>query len=751
MTPPLAPTLVSDLAGITLVDEYLSTADVFGYDLETNFTNDWFARKIRTITLGTKDRQFIIDLLGFAQNEEVLKASQGNFGAAAELVFGPLLKLLDKYLNSNKCLKVGTNLQFDYETLKWNLGIRAWHFYDCLLAEKCLYAGEVHFMATGFWALENLVARYCGLELTDVESGKGFDLCTPLTPHQLDYCALDVRLPLAVRFGQIRRLEKENLAVCAQIEFDAIPPFGDIHLNGLLVDEQQWKAIIDQTRSRQQFIVSKMDEKFIRVVGTKTVGDKDVIQRDAIEKKWREETDKELRKEFRIKFMAKRKEISDRLKKADECEGEAFINYGSNKQLKEALWKMGYKKTQLPDTGDPVLEALATPEVAKWDVQEAFDKDPELTKFSIIDLLRLYRSTAKVLTTYGWQWIRSDEFEDEFSGKTKKGFVHSNTGRIHSNINQYGAATGRTSSTNPNVQNIPRGSDFRSCFVSRPGFKFVTVDMSGAELRILAEMSGEPIWVDAFAKGWDVHSVCAEIIFEGEWKDGAEQGCAYYAKHQKCKCKKHKKLREICKTLNFGLAYGMGPKRLADGVGITYEHALEVFEKFKRSFPVVFNFLEKLGQYAVMSLEARDMTGRRRKWARPSTEKAKKLLEEDMKGTDKHPTSDDIRRKLKGLYGSIEREGKNCPIQGTNASLIKLAMGCGFAPDGTPFLWHVLEPKYGSYMVNMVHDELCSEAPDAVAEEVKQTVGGAFTKASAVFMKTVVMEWEGSVDTKWSK
>src|SRR5206468_1052075 len=98
------------------------------------------------------------------------------------------------------------------------------------------------------------------------------------------------------------------------------------------------------------------------------------------------------------------------------------------------------------------------------------------------------------------------------------------TGRIHSYIDLFGTATGRTSSSKPNIQNIPKSKRYRHCFKAQRGYKIITIDFNGCELRILAEMSQEPVWLDAFRKGWDVHSVGAEILFGKEWTDGAEEG-----------------------------------------------------------------------------------------------------------------------------------------------------------------------------------------------------------------------------------
>jgi DNA polymerase I-like protein with 3'-5' exonuclease and polymerase domains len=755
MNPPLNGTKITSPGQFPLVADFISRVDSYVFDVETNCSDDLFERKIRTIQLGDRNEQYTIDLLEIAGSTAALISSQGNYGAAAELVFGELIALLRPSLESNKWLKTGTNLQFDYEMMFWNLGVRAWNFFDNFLAEKVIYAGEKHFMATGFWAMEDLVARYCGLKMDEEETGKTFDLETPLTEVQWTYTFLDARLPLSVRGAQLVKLEREKLLTTAQIEFDAIPAFGDMHLFGFKLDTQAWINLFHTTMKKQELLVAAMDDIFIPVVGTKYITEADKEKLSALEEKWRNHPDKTLdeksgRKTYRIAFMAKRKEINDRTKEANKCEGEAALNYSSGAQLHKALLKLGYKKKDLPDTKDDTLKPLAEYRAEDWDINKAIKQDPTLKSFKAIDLIRLYRSTDKALGTYGQAWVETQKFVDR-KGKTKSGLLNPFSKRIHSNIIQLGAATGRTSSNKPNIQNIPRESDYRFCFISGPGHKLVTVDMSGAELRILAELSKEPVWVEAFKNGWDVHSVGAEIVFGKKWADGTEDGCKFAATKHKCKCSVHKELRQIAKTINFMLAYGGGPQKLADEVGITFEEADHIInDLYKPAFPTVTKFLETLGDSACNNLEARTMCGRRRKWPRPSWESAKEKVKEDCEEGES-PTQHQIRWKLRNMNGAIRREGMNCPIQGANADFMKRAMGCGFDPNGKPYLWHILWPTYKAMMVSMVHDELVTEAPDAVAEEVKSVVGDAMTRASAEWMKVVVMETEGAIDIKWAK
>ena len=119
---------------------------------------------------------------------------------------------------------------------------------------------------------------------------------------------------------------------------------------------------------------------------------------------------------------------------------------------------------------------------------------------------------------------------------SKEGWRHPVDGRLHCVFSQLEAETGRTSSSKPNAQNLPKDDEVRACFIASPpdkdepdGYCIVTVDMEGAELRIIAELANAQSWIAAFAKGQDVHSVSTEILYPEKWPLLKEVGCAYYA------------------------------------------------------------------------------------------------------------------------------------------------------------------------------------------------------------------------------
>jgi DNA polymerase-1 len=770
LNPPLQLHKITDVAGLAKVSEFIQKVSVFTIDTETNVVNDFVVRRIRTIQLGDRNEQFVIDLKSFSdvcnRPDHIggLAAAQGNYRCCSCLQ--PIVDTLRPVLEAKTHLKVGQNLQFDYEVLKYCLGIRMWNLYDTMWAEKVLHAGEWDFNAKGYWALDDLVERYCGLRI-DKSSQKSFDMESELTEPQWVYCALDCRLPLAIKAAQRIYLEKANLFKAVQIENDCIPATGDIHLNGVLIDETLWNKLLHDVRKDHEANVNRLDKWFLSTVGNKELPPYNL---DELETVWKSTADKELRAEARKKFMECRKHLNTCRKNMKTYEGQAAINYGSPTQLLNALREMGYDKTRLKDTNDRTLKKTA--ENPAWDLAKA--KEKHFENCGVIDTIRLYRETGKILDSYA-------NFLADYKNTA--------TGRIHSNLVQLGAETGRTSSRNPNVQNIKRGSDWRDCFIAESDdYRIITLDYNGCELRILAEYSREKVFLDAFLKGWDVHSVGAEIIFGETWKSSAvtepyrdEKGkwvpaCAYYFKennsvnkdtkelestgqdHLKCSCPKHKKLRDQIKSINFGIAYGMEAGKLAEEIGTTREEAQKLLDKYRGSFPILVKYLEASGEYAKTRFESRTLSQRRRFFPKPTWEYAKKIAvtewEKKCKADDKKyppPGTNKIGSKLKMIMESIKREGKNTPIQGSNADIAKIAMGCGFGKDGQSFMWQQLEPKFGAKLINFIHDEFVVQVHKDRAQECFDFMADCMTRAGAELVKLIPMTTEGVIGDRWKK
>lgn len=249
-------------------------------------------------------------------------------------------------------------------------------------------------------------------------------------------------------------------------------------------------------------------------------------------------------------------------------------------------------------------------------------------------------------------------------------------GRVHTTFNQIGAATGRLSSSNPNLQNIPirteLGREIRAAFIPREGWKLIVADYSQIELRLLAHMSLDPVLVDAFRHGEDIHTrTAAEVFGVGPMMVTPE-------------------MRRNAKAVNFGIVYGQTPFGLAQGLGIDRKEAEVYIRRYFERYAGVREFIDKTIAEVRQSGVSLTLLGRRR-------------------------PIPDMNSRNPNARGFAERTAVNTPLQGTAADLIKVAM---IRIDRT-----LRSGAYQTRMLLQVHDELVFEAPpeelDLVAPMVK--------------------------------
>ncbi|MBX5474512.1 MAG: DNA polymerase I [Thermoleophilia bacterium] len=248
-------------------------------------------------------------------------------------------------------------------------------------------------------------------------------------------------------------------------------------------------------------------------------------------------------------------------------------------------------------------------------------------------------------------------------------------GRLHTHFNQTVAATGRLSTSSPNLQAIPirteLGREIRSAFVAEPGHRLISADYSQIELRILAHVSGEPKLREAFARGEDIHrATAAEVL----GKDPATLTTAE---------------RSIAKMINFGIVYGISAFGLAENLEIPREQAQTYIDAYLARFPLVQDFIERTIEQAERDGYATSLLGRRR----PVPE---------------------LRARNRQTRGLGERIAVNFVMQGSNADIIKVAM--------VAIHRRLREEGRGARLVLQVHDELLLEAPDAEVSAVKELV-----------------------------
>ena len=261
------------------------------------------------------------------------------------------------------------------------------------------------------------------------------------------------------------------------------------------------------------------------------------------------------------------------------------------------------------------------------------------------------------------------------------GYISADTGRVHTSFNQTGAATGRLSSSDPNLQNIPvrtrRGGEIRRAFIAPPGHLLLIADYSQIELRLLAHLSGDPSFVAAFQRGGDIHRQTAAVIFGvPEEKVTGE-------------------MRARAKTINFATIYGQGALALSRQLGITLEEAKAFIKHYFERFAGVRVWLDKTVEEARHRGFVETLFGRRR-------------------------YIPELRDRNFSIRSFGERTATNSPLQGSAADLIKIAMIRIHAA--------LKRERLGTRMLLQVHDELVFEVPEserAVAEAlVKREMEG---------------------------
>ncbi len=331
------------------------------------------------------------------------------------------------------------------------------------------------------------------------------------------------------------------------------------------------------------------------------------------------------------------------------------FNIGSTPQLREIMFERlelpVIKRTKTgPSTDASVLEELASQ-------GHAFPK-----------LLLDYRQLDKLKSTY-------------VDALPK--LVNPETGRIHTSFNQTVAATGRLSSSDPNLQNIPIrteiGAEIRKGFVPAEGHLFLAADYSQIELRILAHLSGDPAFVEAFRRGVDIHRQTAALVFDVLPDDVTPQ------------------MRAAAKTINFATIYGIGPYALAQRLGTTNAEARKFIDAYFQRFPGVRRYLDEQVEHAREHGYVETLSGRRR-------------------------YVPEIRSDNYNVRQFGERAATNAPVQGTAADIIKLAM--------IDIHQALSDGRANARMLLQVHDELVFEVPEgeieATREVVKELMEGAF-------------------------
>jgi DNA polymerase-1 len=365
------------------------------------------------------------------------------------------------------------------------------------------------------------------------------------------------------------------------------------------------------------------------------------------------------------------REIGIKAKEIQQIAGTEF-NIGSPRQLGDVL----FNRLNLPK---PVKYGKGRTISTAVDVLETLAQDYPIARM-VLD----YRQLTKLKSTYV---------------DTLPALINRSTGRLHTTFGQTGTATGRLSSANPNLQNIPirteLGRGIRAAFIAEPGHVLLTADYSQIELRLLAHFSRDPLLVAAYRRGDDIHTLTASQVF-------GVPPLMVTPDH-----------RRQAKVVNFGIVYGLSPFGLSQNLGIEPSEAKQFIAAYFEKYSGVRSFIDKTLEEARRDLKVKTLFGR----VRPIP---------------------DINSKNSNQRGFAERTAVNTPLQGTAADLIKVAM---IRIDAA-----VRERELKSRMTLQVHDELVFEVPEKEVDAMQSLVREHMEKVHALAVPLLV---EMGVGTNW--
>ncbi len=333
------------------------------------------------------------------------------------------------------------------------------------------------------------------------------------------------------------------------------------------------------------------------------------------------------------------------------------------------------------DSPTQVTEALAHMGI-KVEGTRSWQLQPLAKDHPAIEKLLEYRSVQKLLSSYGLALLEH---------------INPVTGRIHADFRQMGATGGRMSCSDPNLQQVPNTPEYRSCFRAPAGRKLVIADYSQIELRILADWSQDTALVKALLSGEDLHCVTASQMFGISLEQVS------------------KDQRAAAKQLNYGIMYGLGAQGLGARIGCSLEEAEGLLRKYFEAYSGVAAFLRDAADRAVGDRESRTRSGR--------------LIYFSFDANDR------------SQVGATQRLGKNAPIQGSSADIIKRALA---------LLYDALKP-IDAKIVNCIHDEIVVEAAETQAEECAAILDREMIAAAREFIRSVPVTVDITIGDAWLK
>lgn len=591
--------------------------------------------------------------------DEVLLVVLGNKDVQYVIDWCSVDKELLFYKMANVTKFIGHNLSFD---LPWLIE-RGLHFYtgqiyDTMETELTLIKGTSHSVS-----LQNTVKRRLNIDTFDKGITKEFTFMSRNDPffedRHIEYAAKDIVYLDDVRVQQENYLAKYGQQELTAYNNDMVVVTSYMKVAGMYVDKEQWMKLYYDNLRKSDVLEIELDEELNKLG---------------------------LKQKRRVKQRTLQTDILggtiDVVNKNTNN-----INYSSPAQIVDIFRAL---KQPIPKSAKEDKNSIGTPTLQQYLIDR-----PDTPLKTFIEKLITYKDLSKKCNAFGKSWL--EDFVDQDS-------------RVRAQFKINRTTTGRLSCSDPNLQQIPADQRYRSCFVGEGDNLIWGADLSGAELKILASLSGDTVMLDLIKNNGDIHGYAATKVLR------------YLSGDQNVIVDKNnnKEFRTKMKNVIFGLSYGASPNKIAELLDISKYRAEEVYKILKNTFVGTFEYLEKVASFGVREGYV--------------------IFEKKWNGRRWFP-------EMFGTYNSsqksaVERYCKNSPIQGTNAVMIKKAM--------VDLHKYIEEKNLESKIIASVHDEILIEVDKDEVEHC-DTFEKIMLEASNYFLDGVEMEVESYVDKCWKK
>jgi DNA polymerase I-like protein with 3'-5' exonuclease and polymerase domains len=736
---------------------WFQTQKILAHDVETNVTASILDRELRVIQFGSVDGKDIWVIQWSYLTEEQQQ-------------------IVIRLLQSNSCTLI-THTNFEYVIWR-KYGVVIEKLWDTYVAEKVLHAGLT--VEKGYFSLKDTLKRRFEIDISKAEQTNfGDDI---LTDSKIEYAAVDV-----LKLGKLMDIQKIEAKIKdKQIGFEKsrkgirktlwwenefTKVLGDIEYQGINFDSSTWmdnyyqalplveNAIKDlNTTVRKSFDLKYLEKEGLYVAEDTIEPIWDSPQKKLLVLSWifpdLAVTNKVALKEFlrdndpdfpdNIKINGKSWNNSEYRTDYSTVYGILKVLTERTKQNKASI-DQHLNEMLLSNFRDRLLEhELLTPAntvTINW--------ASPLQRMKIFRLINPNIPDTKAQTiedNYHRHKVFRDytEYIENYSLISKFGLDYLNhieaDGRIRTRFDQV-LSTGRISSYNPNLLQLPRLQRYRDAFIASPGWHFVGADYSSEEILIIALLSNDPVWLKSFRDGDDVHSVNASLIYGEDWIKATEPNCAFHHNKQKCKCPGHQDMRNKSKAISFGLSYGLSAHGAAIRLKITKKEAQDLIDRFFKTFPNIKDKLEAFAYWGVKrGFIAEPVFGRPRfydEWKISVSSKLGTPFEGGMSYREV--------KEAKAQKASIERESKNHPIQSAGAGVLKIS---------GVLLRRWINNSHLQDKVRLLlppHDEWCLESDDGYQEETRDKLKYYMELAGKIGLNTDLLKAEPYIDKHWVK